>query len=112
MRGDRAPDGYVPAATDPGLSTPLLGLDIDQSLVQHPLMPERVVDGRLPLAVLPVVQGFDERCPEGHSPVDRGGDVGHLEHHLVGPPLLRGPSPGPDLGYDQLRRRPVGKPEL
>ena len=38
-----------------GLATPLLGCDVDQRLVEHPLVPERVIESGLPLAVVPVV---------------------------------------------------------
>ena len=44
----------------PRCSRPTLGCDVGQRLVEDPLVPELIVDGGLPLAVLPVVGLVDQ----------------------------------------------------
>src|SRR5918993_5065012 len=99
-------------AWDHGVATPLLGCDVDQGLVEHPLVPERVIEGRLPLAVLPVVRRVDQDRPSRHPPLHRTRDIPDLEHHLVRTSPLRRSPAWANLGHHQLGRRPVRQAEL
>ena len=95
-----------------GLTTPLLWRHVDQGLVEHPLVPERVIDGGLPLAVLPVVLRVHQHRASGHSRLDHAGDVLDLEHHLVRSSVLRRSPSGPNLSDHHLGRLPVWQAEL
>ena len=95
-----------------GLTTPLLWRDVDQRLVEHPLVPERVIDGGLPLAVLPVVLRVNQHRASGHSRLDHAGDVLDFEHHLVRSSALRRSPSGPNLSDHHLGRLPVWQAEL
>jgi hypothetical protein len=95
-----------------GLATPLLWRDVDQCLVEHPLVPERVIDGGLPLAVLPVVLRINQHRASGHRRLDHAGDVLDLEHHLVRSSVLRRSPSGPNLRDHQLGRLPIRQAEL
>jgi len=75
-------------------------------------VPERVIDGGLPLAVLPVVGRLDQEGVSCHGSLDDYRDVGDLEHHLVRvSPLGRSPS-RPNLRHHQFGWRSVRQAEL
>ena len=95
-----------------GLATPLLWRDVDQRLVEHPLVPERVIDRGLPLAVLPVVLRVNQHRASRHRRLDHAGNVLDLEHHLVRSSLLRRSPSGPNLSDHHLGRLPTRQAEL
>jgi hypothetical protein len=49
------------------VTTPLLGSDVGQRLVEHPLVTEWVIHRGLPLAVFPVVQRIDQVAPRASA---------------------------------------------
>jgi hypothetical protein len=94
------------------VATPLLGCDVFQCLVKDPLVPERVVNSGLPLAVLPVMERVDKGRAVSDRLIDHSSDIGDLEHHLVRtPPLSNSPS-RPYLSHDQLSGGPFSEAEL
>src|SRR6478735_8125685 len=112
-RRARWPPGLLGSrARGEGLTAPLLGRDVVNRLVEDPLVPERVIDRGLPLAVLPVVRWVDEDGASSRRRLDHARDVVDLEHDLVRTPTLGRPPPGPNLGHHELGRRPVRQPEL
>ena len=95
-----------------GVPAPLLGCDVAQRLIEHPLVPERVIYGGLSLAVLPVVGRFDDSRSPCHRSLDHACEVGDLQHYLVGSFPLRCSPSRTNLCHDQLCRRPVRQTEL
>lgn len=94
------------------LSTPLLRCDVGQCLVENPLVPERVIDGGLPLAVLPVVGRLDQEGVSCQGSLEDYADVGDLEHHLVRVSPLGGSPSRPNLRHHQFGWRSVRQAEL
>ena len=95
-----------------GVPAPLLGCDVAQRLVEHPLVPERVIYGGLSLAVLPVVGRIDDSRLPCHRSLDHACEVGDLQHYLVRSLPLRCSPSRTNLCHDQLCRRPVRQTEL
>ena len=95
-----------------GATTPLLGCDVGQRLVEHPLVTEWVIYRGLPLAVFPVMQRIDLGGAASLGRLDNGPRVGDLEHHLMRTALAGDAPPRPHLGDDELRSRFARKSKL
>ena len=75
-------------------------------------MTERVNQRGLPLAVLPVVQRFDQVGAPSLGHLDNGGSVPHLEHHLMRTAFAGDAPARPHLGDHELGSRFARKSKL